>query len=112
MTRNAKVHKLCNAVREYRGIFYSTTGEWRRKPNPNAKPRIESWLRRLKLDIPTHMAKIEAFVTVDDMRAWIKATEKEADDRAAGKCTCGEPHISEMVEHRYDGKPCFLKERK
>ncbi len=27
------------------------------------------------------------------------------------KCTCGEPHISKMIEHCYDGKPCYLKPR-
>lgn len=27
------------------------------------------------------------------------------------KCTCGSPHISDMVIHCYDGKPCYLKPR-
>lgn len=26
-------------------------------------------------------------------------------------CTCGEPHISNRIQHRYDGKPCFVKDR-
>lgn len=26
------------------------------------------------------------------------------------KCTCGEPHISDRIQHRYNGKPCFVKE--
>ena len=24
------------------------------------------------------------------------------------KCTCGEPHISDRITHRYDGKPCYV----
>ena len=27
------------------------------------------------------------------------------------KCTCGEPHISDRIQHCYDGNPCFVKEK-
>lgn len=26
------------------------------------------------------------------------------------KCTCGEPHISKRIVHRYDGKPCYVSD--
>ncbi len=26
------------------------------------------------------------------------------------RCTCGEPHISDRIEHRYDGTPCRVRE--
>lgn len=26
------------------------------------------------------------------------------------QCTCGEPHISRRVVHRYDGKPCYVSD--
>lgn len=26
------------------------------------------------------------------------------------KCSCGEEHISNRIQHCYDGKPCYVKE--
>lgn len=26
----------------------------------------------------------------------------------AKSCSCGEPHISDQITHRYDGKPCYV----
>lgn len=33
-------------------------------------------------------------------------------ERKGKYCTCAEPHISNGIVHRYDGKPCHLKETK
>lgn len=27
------------------------------------------------------------------------------------QCSCGEPHISKRIVHRYDGKPCYVAEK-
>ena len=27
-------------------------------------------------------------------------------------CSCGEPHISDRIEHRYDGSPCYVREKR
>lgn len=72
MTRTAKAAKLAHAVREYRGSKNPGTGKWRVPPKPSAKPRVERWLAELKLDVAESMAKIDAFETFDQFRAWLR----------------------------------------
>ena len=31
-------------------------------------------------------------------------------DLSRENCTCGEPHISQRIQHCYNGKPCYVKE--
>ena len=43
-----------------------------------------------------------------------KANEKKdfetTSSVAKEACTCGEPHISQRIQHCYNGKPCYVKE--
>lgn len=72
MTRNDRLHKLGNAIREYRGAK-GVHGKWIRPPNPGAQARVERWLAELGLDVTTHMAAIDGFKTREEFDAWMRS---------------------------------------
>lgn len=71
MTRNAKIAKLANAIRDYRGAYNPTTMVWRVRPIPTAKGRVEKWLGELGLDVATTMPIIDGFETKGQFREWL-----------------------------------------
>lgn len=75
MNRAQKIHKLSNAIREFRGLGKSQDGkitEWTFPPRPSALPRVKAWLLRLRLDVPESLEKIASFKTIVEFRAWIE----------------------------------------
>lgn len=79
MTRTAKITKLANAIREYRGITQTPHGAehpiWRRAPNPKAIARIGHWITQLNLDVTESVKAIDGFKSFDEFRAWLKGIE-------------------------------------
>lgn len=71
MSKNEKLHKLANAIREYRGARSEAHGKWIRPPNPAARGRVERWLGELGLDVAGSMARIDAFETAGEFQAWV-----------------------------------------
>jgi hypothetical protein len=72
MTRNEKLKKLGNAIREYRGVYYSHTGKWKRPAKPEKEGNILIWLERLGIQEPMPMiADIQEFKNFDQMREWL-----------------------------------------
>ncbi len=72
MTRSKRLSKLGNAIREYRGVYYSNSGKWKRPPKPEAVKNILRWLTSLGVEEPiTCLSDIQAFRNFDEMREWI-----------------------------------------
>ena len=73
MSRNQKLKKLGNAIREYRGTYDPYTGKWRRPPKPEKAAGILSWLEKLGIKEPIPaLADIQEFKSFDQMRDWMK----------------------------------------
>ena len=83
MTRNERIHKLANAIKEYRGTYDPRTGKWIWPPKIQKRPAIVKHLRALReRSLPTKAAiaqvaddarAIDGFKTHDEFRNWIKA---------------------------------------
>lgn len=77
LTKNAKLSKLGNAIREYRGVAYIPANDdrpvvWKRAPKPQAVDRILRWLAALNVTEPiVALADIQEFKSFDEMRAWL-----------------------------------------
>jgi hypothetical protein len=78
MSRNEKIQKLSNAIKECRGLyrFQITAGEkeikWVRPPKPNAIPRVVLWLERLNLPVNETLDRIQGFASYNEFDAWMK----------------------------------------
>lgn len=76
MKRHEKLHKLANAIREYRGQYDPKTGIWKHAPRPTVEERMLKWLKILR---PTNWLKdsaaIDGFKTFHEFRAWMKKVE-------------------------------------
>jgi hypothetical protein len=73
MTRNQKLTKLGNAIREYRGVYSAHTGKWRRPPKPEKVEGILKWLERLGIPEPIPLlSDIQEFKDFDEMRDWLR----------------------------------------
>ena len=72
MSRNEKINKLGNAIREYRGTYNPVTLKWKRQPKPHLADRLLRWLERLGVDEPiVALADIQEFKDFDQMRDWL-----------------------------------------
>lgn len=81
MNRNEKIKKLANAVREFRGSYVPSTGQWIRTPKPDKKERVIFWLQQLhREDVPKDFALICNFRSYDDFNAWIGALDKKPEN--------------------------------
>ena len=83
MTRNERIHKLSNAIKEYRGTFDPRTGKWIWPPKIQKRAVIVKWHRTLREptapsrqaaieQVAKDAAAIDGFKTYDEFRAWIK----------------------------------------
>ena len=72
MSKNEKLHKLANAIREYRGARNAAHGKWIRPPKPVARRRVERWLGELGLDVAGSMVRIDAFETAGEFQDWVR----------------------------------------
>jgi len=76
MTKSQKVHKLANAIREFRGVYNASLGNpavngWIRPPNPTAEGRVRACLERLDLNPSESVERIMRFKTFDEMNEWL-----------------------------------------
>lgn len=71
MKRHEKIHKLANAIRDYRGQYDPKTGIWKYPPQPKAADRVARWLRELTPDATEGMKDVDGFKTFDEFRKWI-----------------------------------------
>lgn len=84
MTRGQRLSKLGNAIREYRGRYYESTGKWIQRPKPTVRPKIEKWLKSLGLDVDESMKAIDGFKNFPEYHAWMAKAGKGSDLQAAG----------------------------
>lgn len=80
MSRSETIHKLANAIREYRGRTSSPVGavktQWVRAPRPQKIARIRELLTELNFhgdDLVAAVNKIDNFKTFDEFNHWLKA---------------------------------------
>lgn len=72
MSRADKLHKLANAIRDYRGAFHADTGVWIRGPKYAAASRVIRWLESLGINTNEGLKAIRDFRTLDEFRAWFR----------------------------------------
>lgn len=72
MNRNAKIQKLANAIKGYRGRYCLETGKWMEFPKPAEGKRVVDWLIRLKLDVEESIKLIQGFKDYTEFNAWLK----------------------------------------
>lgn len=73
MTRYEKLHKLSNAIKEYRGKKNEATGKWIDQPKPSARKRVERWLAELGMNPASEIQRIDGFKTYAEFFTWIKS---------------------------------------
>lgn len=73
MTRNEKLRKLGNAVREYRGAYEARSGKWVYAPKRDASDRVRHWLSELNFDVGKGLKFIDECKTLDQFRTWVSA---------------------------------------
>lgn len=73
MTRTEKIRKLGNAIKDYRGLYRETTGEWIYPPKYEAMSRIVVWLERLKLPVQNSLDTINNFKSIKDYKNWVQS---------------------------------------
>lgn len=77
MTRTERIHKLANAIREYRGRTSTPAGtppdevRWVTPPKPMLRQRVVDCLKRLNLDVTASMEAIDAFPTFKEFEAFL-----------------------------------------
>lgn len=73
MSRNDKLHKLGNAVREWRGRYDARKKRWLVPPKESARERVIRWLTDLGLDVLPSLAFLAKVKTEREFNAWIAA---------------------------------------
>lgn len=73
MTRNEKLKKLANAIKDFRGAYDASENKWVRPPQPHKGQAVLNWLQKLRVDVKTEWRKIISFKTRAEFDAWIKA---------------------------------------
>jgi hypothetical protein len=73
LSRNAKIQKLSNAIREYRGRLNEYDNKWVERPKPTAGKRVVDWLVKLGLPVEESIKKIQGFRLVSEMNDWLKS---------------------------------------
>lgn len=78
MTRSEKIHKLANAIRDYRGGTSSQPGAvkvvWKHAPQPHKLKRIRELLGLLQYDLEEQdffVKQIDGFKTYAEFDVWI-----------------------------------------
>lgn len=78
MTRNQKLAKLGNAIRQYRGLSARTnkdTIKWLRPPRPEKAKAVLDYLAILgRTEVLLDLADIQQFKSSTEMQAWMKKT--------------------------------------
>lgn len=71
MSKNEKLRKLGNAVREYRGSYHPKTKAWIHAPKRHSLERVRKWLSELNVDVVSGVAFIDRCETWIQFREWI-----------------------------------------
>lgn len=75
MSWEAKITKLCRAVRAYRGIAHGKDPQgktiWSQMPQPNQRKRVVELLQKIGLGAE-ELKKIDQFKTFDEFNQWVK----------------------------------------
>ena len=72
MTKTIKLHKLANAIRDYRGAINTSSGKWVHAPKITAWPRVAACLDRLELSAgPAIREMIDGFKTQAEMNKFL-----------------------------------------
>jgi len=75
MSRNEKIRKLANAVKDFRGMCHGTPekhGKWVRPPQPTQMARVVVWLERLNLPVQETLHLIRSMKTWQEFNDWTK----------------------------------------
>lgn len=72
MTKSEKLHKLANAIKDYRGSHDgSIKPKWIRAPQPHAEARVRRWLGELNLNAEDELPLIRAFASKEVFLTWL-----------------------------------------
>lgn len=71
MTRQQKIAKLGNAIKDYRGAYVPTSGKWVRAPDHRALDRVKCWLQRLQLNVTDSLKQIDEFHSFGEYDKWM-----------------------------------------
>lgn len=77
MTRNEKISKLANAVRDLRGLYRPASGTcvkavWVYTPKLGEIGRVKLWLARLKLPVEETLHQIRSFKSYQEFNEWVR----------------------------------------
>lgn len=75
MTRAEKIHKLSNAIRDYRGAFHADSGIWIRTPKIAAAARVQQWMGNLGIFTSENWRAVCEFRNVNEFREWLKGIQ-------------------------------------
>lgn len=75
MSRNERIKKLANAIREYRGRWNPQIKKWVQPPNPARKAGVIRWAGELGLHQDMVLLNVEGFATMDEFDRWIRDIE-------------------------------------
>lgn len=84
LSRNERLAKLGNAIREWRGVTQQTPRgvKWKRAPKRQKVERILVWLASLGVPEPIlALDDIASFKTFDEMQAWLRKLDAETKER-------------------------------
>lgn len=73
MKRHEKIHKLANAIKEYRGRYNEKTGKWIQPPKPSVKARVILGFERLGINKEPAMKAVDGFKNFNEFHKWISA---------------------------------------
>jgi hypothetical protein len=76
MSKAETLRKVCNAIRQYKGLHTIETNKslekWTMPPKANQEPRLRLLLAKLGLNPDVAMKQINEFETTGDFENWIK----------------------------------------
>lgn len=83
MSKNDRIHKLANAIREYRGARSEAHGKWIRPPKPGVIARVYRWMDELGIPRGDRVL-IDNFNTVEEFHAWVEVTMSKSTSTGFG----------------------------
>jgi hypothetical protein len=75
MSRNERIKKLANAIREYRGRWHPQRKKWVETPNPARRAGVIRWAGELGLSQEMVLLNADGFQTMDEFDRWIRDIE-------------------------------------
>jgi hypothetical protein len=75
MSKNEKICKLFNAVKQWRGVKNGKTGKWIKMPVTKAKARVERWMGELRIPL-SKIEELASMKTYGDFKVWLAENTK------------------------------------